>query len=95
MTLTIAQVEHIARLARLELSAEERERFRQQLSAILEYAQSLEELDTSQVPPTFQVLEQPRPLRLDEPAESLTQEQALANTPQQDKRQFRIPPVFE
>jgi len=51
MSLTLKEVEHIAELARLELSAEEKERYRQQLSAILDYARSLQSLDTGGIPP--------------------------------------------
>ena len=51
MTLTLAQVQHIARLARLQLSPEELERYREQLSEILDYAARLQELDTTGIPP--------------------------------------------
>ncbi len=57
MSLTREQVDHIARLARLNLSDEERERYREQLSAILEHFQRLQELDTENVPPTFRAVE--------------------------------------
>ena len=56
MTLTIEQVETIANLARLELSAGEKERMSQQLSAILDYVNRLQELDTSGITPTSSVL---------------------------------------
>ena len=56
MSLTQAEVEHIAKLARLELTQEELARYREQLSAILDYAARLRELDTSQIPPTTSVL---------------------------------------
>jgi aspartyl/glutamyl-tRNA(Asn/Gln) amidotransferase C subunit len=56
MKLTLAEVEHIAELARLDLTPEEKERYRQQLSAVLEHAARLQEVDTSQIPPTSSVL---------------------------------------
>lgn len=64
MTLSLQEVEHIANLARLRLSEEEKKRFRGQLEAILEYAASLEALDVSQAPPTTSALEpaEDRPL---------------------------------
>jgi len=55
MPLSLEEVEHIAMLARLELSAEEKNRYRQQLSAILDYIRKLQELDTTDIPPTSSV----------------------------------------
>lgn len=81
MSLTIQQVEEIAALARLELTKKEKERFREQLSAILEYAETLQELDTSNVPPTAQVTGLVGVMREDVVEASLTQAQALANAP--------------
>ena len=95
MSLTLEEVEHIANLARLRLSGEEKERYRQQLSAILEYAARLQELDTSQIPPTSSVLPPRSVLREDEPRTDLTLEQILANAPHSEERQFRVPPVLE
>ncbi len=95
MSLTREEVEHIAELARLELSAEEKDRYRQQLSAILEYAARLQELDTSQIPPTSTVLAQRAALRPDIPEPGLTIEEALRNAPAAEQDQFRVPPVLE
>ena len=52
MTLTLEQVEHIANLARLDLTPEEKERYCQQLSAILAYFEQLQRVDTTGIPPT-------------------------------------------
>lgn len=95
MSLTKAEVEHIANLARLELSEEEKERYRDQLSAILEYAARLQALDTSTIPPTASVLAQAGVLRADLPAAGLTPDELLRNAPNSEKRQFRVPPVQE
>jgi aspartyl-tRNA(Asn)/glutamyl-tRNA(Gln) amidotransferase subunit C len=95
MTLTRDEVEHIAALARLELSAEELERYRLQLSAILEYAARLQELDTSGIAPTSSVLPPRSVLRLDEPRPGLPLEEVLQNAPRVEDRQFRVPPVIE
>ncbi len=54
MTLTLAEVEHIAQLARLYLSEDEKKRFREQLSAILDYAARLQQVDTRNIPPHLQ-----------------------------------------
>lgn len=94
MSLTHEEVDHIALLARLRLSDEEKERYRQQLSAILEYASRLQELDTSQIPPTSSVLPPRSYLREDEPVKGLEREDILSNAPQVDEDQFRVPPVL-
>ncbi|NMB88698.1 MAG: Asp-tRNA(Asn)/Glu-tRNA(Gln) amidotransferase subunit GatC [Chloroflexi bacterium] len=95
MKLTLAEVEHIAGLARLELSQEEKERYRQQLSDVLEYAARLQELDTSLIPPTASVLPVRSVLRPDESHQSLEREKILRNAPQAEENQFRVPPVLE
>jgi aspartyl-tRNA(Asn)/glutamyl-tRNA(Gln) amidotransferase subunit C len=95
MTLTLKEVEHIAELARLELTTEEKARYAEQLSAILDYAARLQALDTSQIPPTASVLATRSPLRPDLPGECLTTEQVLSNAPASEAGQFRVPPVLE
>lgn len=95
MPLTIAEVEHIAALARLELSAEEKARFREQLSAILDYFTQLQELDTSAIPPFLGVMGEGSRLRVDEPRPGLAVDALLANAPQVEQDQFRVPPVLE
>jgi len=93
--LTLAEVEHIANLARLELTPEEKERYRQQLSAILEYAARLQALDTGGIPPTSSVLPARSVLRPDEPAPGLDRPDLLRNAPQVEAEQFRVPPVLD
>jgi aspartyl-tRNA(Asn)/glutamyl-tRNA(Gln) amidotransferase subunit C len=95
MPLTLPQVEHIANLARLDLSLAEKELFRQQLSAILDYVEHLQELDTQDIPPTSSVLPQRTSLREDETSPSLPREALLSNAPQITAGQFHIPPVFD
>ncbi len=95
MSLTKEEVEHIAELARLELTEDELERYREQLSAILDYAARLQALDTSHIPPTSTVLAQRTVLRPDVPAQGLTTEEALRNAPRAEQNQFRVPPVME
>jgi aspartyl-tRNA(Asn)/glutamyl-tRNA(Gln) amidotransferase subunit C len=95
MSLTREEVEHIAELARLQLSEEEKDRYREQLSAILDYAAMLQELDTSQISPTFTVLAQQAPLRPDVAVQGLTVKEALSNAPRTEQDQFRVPPVLE
>ncbi|MBN1146332.1 MAG: Asp-tRNA(Asn)/Glu-tRNA(Gln) amidotransferase subunit GatC [Anaerolineales bacterium] len=95
MILSLEEVEHIAELARLELSQEEKERYRQQLSAILDYAASLQDLDTSDIAPTSSVLPPRCVLRDDDPRPGLALQDLLRNAPQVEGRQFRVPAVLE
>lgn len=95
MILTREQVEHIAELAKLALTDEEIERYRQQLSAILEYAQRLQELDTEAIPPTASVLALQNVMRPDEVRPSMPREEVLANAPDVQDGQFRVKAVLE
>jgi aspartyl-tRNA(Asn)/glutamyl-tRNA(Gln) amidotransferase subunit C len=95
MTLTLEEVEHIAELARLNLTGEEKTRYKEQLSAILDYAAKLQALNTSGIPPTSSVLPQRSVLRPDEPRPGLTLEELLRNAPQTEGAQFRVPPILD
>jgi len=95
MHLSLEEVEHIATLARLELTAEEKARYREQLSAILDYIAKLQELDTANIPPTASVLASVSHLRTDESRPGLSREALLKNAPEVEQGQFKIPPVFE
>ncbi len=81
MSLTNADVEHVANLARLGLSHDERERLREQLSSILQHIAVLQEIDTDRIPPTAQVNSLSNVLREDEVRPSLPQEAVLENAP--------------
>jgi aspartyl-tRNA(Asn)/glutamyl-tRNA(Gln) amidotransferase subunit C len=93
MAITRDEVLHVARLARLELSEAEVERFRGQLSAILDAVSKVQELDLADVPPTSHPLEVVNVWRDDEPRPSLPVEEALANAPDRDGDLFRVPPA--
>lgn len=95
MSLSPQEVEHIAKLARLELTDEQKERYRGQLEAILDHVAKLQELDTENVPPTASVSVAQMPLRADESRPGLSKDDLLKNAPQQEDDQFQIPPVFE
>ena len=95
MKLTSAEVEHVASLARLRLTDDEKELYREQLSAILEYAETLNSVDTSAVPPTAGVLPLTNVMRPDEVEASLPVEDILANATRHEAGQFRVRPVFE
>jgi aspartyl-tRNA(Asn)/glutamyl-tRNA(Gln) amidotransferase subunit C len=95
MILSLQEVEHIATLARLELSQAEKELYRAQLSEILEYAGRLQTLDTSGIPPTSSVLPPRSALRDDEARPGLPLDRLLGNAPEAEDDQFRVPPVFD
>ena len=87
------EVLHVAKLARLALSDEEVERFRGQLSAILEAVGKVSELDLEGVPPTSHPLDLVNVLAEDEPVPSLARDEALANAPDPEDGFFGVPAV--
>lgn len=95
MHLTAEDVKHVAELAKLRLTAAEIEQYTRQLSAILEYAAHLQEVDTSGIPPTPYVLPLTNVMREDEVAPCLSNEAALANAPDSQDGFFRVRAVFE
>ncbi len=96
MALTPQQVEHVARLARLSLSAEEAARYGEQLSSILGYIEKLQQLNVDGVPPTTHAVEvASTPLRADETRPSLPPDEALANAPEREGTYFLVPRIIE
>lgn len=95
MSLTLKDVEHIARLARLQLTDGQVEHYRGQLSSILDHIAKLQELDTHDVPPTTGVGLASMPLRVDEPRPGLDTATLLKTAPETSDDQFKVPPVFE
>lgn len=95
MSLTPADVEKVARLARLKLTAEEQSRFVGQLGEILEYVRMLDELDTSAVEPAAHAADLVNVFRNDEPRPSLDRSDALANAPRTDGKYFLVPQILE
>ena len=93
MEITRDEVLHVAKLARLALTDEEVERFRSQLSAILEAVGKVSELDLEGVPPTSHPLDLINVLAEDESAPSLARDEALANAPDPEDGFFGVPPV--
>jgi aspartyl-tRNA(Asn)/glutamyl-tRNA(Gln) amidotransferase subunit C len=85
------QVLHVARLARLELTDEEIERFSGELSKVLEWIEKIGELDLEDVPPTSHVIDVENALRADEPRPSLLRDAALASAPDAALGGFRVP----
>lgn len=95
MSLTLSEVEHIAILARLELTDAEKEKYRLQLSSILDYVAMLQELDTSEIAPTASVGAARGELRPDTPGMVLPTSDLLIDAPDTRNAQFRVPPVME
>jgi aspartyl-tRNA(Asn)/glutamyl-tRNA(Gln) amidotransferase subunit C len=93
--ITRAEVEQVARLARLELTDDEQERMTAQLDAILGYIDKLNALDTSAVEPTTTVIPMVCVLREDTVRPSLTQEETLENAPDREDVFFRVPRIIE
>jgi aspartyl-tRNA(Asn)/glutamyl-tRNA(Gln) amidotransferase subunit C len=95
MILSLAQVEHVAQLAQLALTDEEKDLLREQLSSILEHAERLRELDTSDIPPTATVLPLQNVMRDDQVLPSLSVADALANAPATEDDCFQVPVILE
>jgi aspartyl-tRNA(Asn)/glutamyl-tRNA(Gln) amidotransferase subunit C len=95
MALTVNEVRHIANLARLRLTPEEEGRYAEQLSAILEYAARLGEVDTSAIPPTATVLPLRAPLRPDEVRPCPPHQRIMQNAPSDEEGMFRVPIILD
>lgn len=88
------EVDHVAMLARLGLTDEEKVTLQAQLSSILEYMRALNEVDTSAIAPTAQVIPLKNIMRADVARPSLPAEDVLANAPEREGEFFRVPPVI-
>ncbi len=95
MAISIQDVEHIAKLARLRLTEEEKLRFQKELGKIIEYFDQLKKLNTKGVSPTTHVVPLENVLREDVVTPSLPVEEALANAPDRKGNYFRVPKVVE
>lgn len=93
--ITRKEVEHVANLARLQLTEEEAERYTKDLNAILGFAAKLNELDTSNVQPTSHATDVKNVMREDVNRPSLPHEDVLKNAPDHEDGQFKVPAVFE
>ena len=94
MKITREEVEHVAKLARLELGPEEVEKMTAQLDTILSYAAKLDELDTEGVAVTTHTQSIANAFREDEVQDSLDRQKALANSPRQNSEAFVVPRVI-
>lgn len=94
MKITADQVQHVARLARLQIDPEAIEKLASELATILTYVDKLNEVDTQGVPPTSHAIELFNAFRDDEVHAHLPREQALNNAPSQDGGSFVVPKVI-
>lgn len=88
-------IEHIAMLARIDLTDEEKALFGSQLSSILDYMEKLNELDTSDIEPTSHVLSLQNVMREDTVRDSIPREDALMNAPSHTEKFYRVPKIIE
>jgi aspartyl-tRNA(Asn)/glutamyl-tRNA(Gln) amidotransferase subunit C len=88
-------IDHVARLARLELAEDEKARLREQLGVILEAAAKVSEVATDDVPATAYAIPRSNVLRPDEITPSLTVEEVLSNAPEVEDDRFKVPRVVE
>lgn len=95
MKISEEEIDHIALLARLSLSDEEKEAFSTQLGDILRYMEKLNELNTTGVVPTSHVISLHNVLRDDLPQPSLSREDALSNAPSHTGMYYRVPKIIE
>ena len=93
--ISLKDVEHVARLARLELSDADKERMRRELDSILAYIDKLRALDTEGVEPTSHAVPMTNVMRQDVTQPSFPQSDMLANAPERSGESFRVPKIIE
>jgi aspartyl-tRNA(Asn)/glutamyl-tRNA(Gln) amidotransferase subunit C len=94
VSVTLKDVEHVARLAKLSFTEEEKKKLVDELNSILEYMEQLNELDTSNVDPLSHVIELSNVFREDIVKPGLTREEALRNAPARSEKFFKVPKVI-
>lgn len=95
MPVSLEDVDHIALLARLGLTDDERVALRGELEAILGYVEQLSEVDTSAVEATASTVETPAPVRPDRAVNEDRADQMVANAPDRDRTYLRVPKILE
>lgn len=91
--ITIKDVEHVAKLARLELTDEEKELYTKQLGAVLEYVNQMNEVDTSKIEPMTQVVDFVNVMREDKVVYEQTKEELMKNAPDEENGFFKVPKI--
>jgi aspartyl-tRNA(Asn)/glutamyl-tRNA(Gln) amidotransferase subunit C len=93
--ITLEQVRHVARLARIELDAADEQNLQANMSEILTYIDQLNQLDTAEIPPTAQVGEAGTPMRDDVVTNRPAPDEMLANAPAREGHLFKVPKIIE
>lgn len=93
--LSLAEVETIAELAKLKLTDAEKAVFQEQLSAILDYAEMLQQIDTTDIPPTASAIPLKNVMRADQVTLSIANEEALFNAPDAEDGSFKVRAVLD
>lgn len=91
--ITIKDVEHVAKLARLELTEEEKELYTKQLGDVLKYVDQMNEVDTSNVKPMTQVIDFSNVMREDIPNQEISKEALMSNAPEEENGFFKVPKI--
>ena len=91
--ITIDDVEHVAKLARLELTDDEKQRYTKQLGAIVDYVQQMNEVDTSNVEPMTSAIPLTNVMREDEVHYEQTREELMQNAPAKEFGFFKVPKI--
>ena len=91
--ITVKDVEHVAKLARLELTEEEKELYTKQLGDVLKYVDQMNEIDTSNVKPMTQVIDFVNVMREDKVEYEHTKEELMANAPDEENGFFKVPKI--
>ena len=91
--ITVKDVEHVAKLARLELTEEEKEKFAGQLGDVLKYVEQMNEVDTSNVVPMAHAMDFVNVMREDTVKYEQTKEQLMSNAPDEEDGFFKVPKI--
>lgn len=91
--ITIQDVEHVAKLARLDVTEEEKVKFSKQLGDVLKYVEQMNEVDTSNVEPLSHVVDFNNVMRDDEIHYDCTKEQLMMNAPEEENGFFKVPKI--
>ena len=91
--ITIKDVEHVAKLARLELTEDEKELYTKQLGDVLKYVDQMNEVDTSNIKPMTQVIDFYNVMREDKVVQEISKEDLMANAPDEENGFFKVPKI--
>lgn len=91
--ITIKDVEHVAKLAKLQLSEEEKEKFTKQLGDVLKYVEQMNEVDTTGVKPMAHAFDFVNVMREDEVVHEQTKDELMKNAPEEENGFFRVPKI--